>query len=127
LALQAASASPTKARRIGIRIRVLQFNGDEAGVQESGVYLAIRSRVQDQAASRAGRPALSLTLSIAAAGRAKSESEKSAMCCKKENGMLASLLAAEATDDRAWRRKGGVLKGSASAMRQKDFFYLNPP
>jgi len=27
---------------IGIRIRVLQFNGDEAGAQESLVYLALK-------------------------------------------------------------------------------------
>ena len=54
MALQPESASATKARRIGIRIRVLQFNGDEAGAQESLVYLAIKSIVQDEAASQLG-------------------------------------------------------------------------
>jgi hypothetical protein len=41
LALQPESTSATKARRIGIRIRVLQFDGDEAGAEESLAQLAI--------------------------------------------------------------------------------------
>jgi hypothetical protein len=39
--LQPESTSATKARMIGIRIRVLQFNGDEAGAQESLAQSAI--------------------------------------------------------------------------------------
>ena len=35
MALQPASANATKARIIGIRIRVVQFNGVEAGAPES--------------------------------------------------------------------------------------------